>query len=131
MFAFGDQMQGRDRLWVLLIIVVPALLMVSTIRFRSFRSLLSKDHLGLTAAILVVVAVGLVLVPGPTGLVLAYGYVLTCPIGWLTAPLRRRWFGPGTVAPPRRPMPSVLLPIADPEPADEDELLLDGDDPAR
>ena len=36
-FAFGDQMEGRDRLWVLLILAVPALLMVSTIRFRSFR----------------------------------------------------------------------------------------------
>jgi hypothetical protein len=40
-FAFGDQMQGRERLWVLLIVAVPALLMVSTIRFRSFRSLVS------------------------------------------------------------------------------------------
>ena len=40
-FAFGDQMQGRDRLWVLLVVVVPALLMVSNIRFRSFRSLVS------------------------------------------------------------------------------------------
>ena len=40
-FAFGDQMQGRDRLWVLLVVVVPALLMVSNVRFRSFRSLVS------------------------------------------------------------------------------------------
>src|SRR4051794_6762269 len=40
-FAFGDQMQGRDRLWVLLIVAVPALLMVSRIKFRSFRSLVS------------------------------------------------------------------------------------------
>src|ERR687889_1635438 len=40
-FAFGDQMHGRERLWVALIVAVPALLMVSTIRFRSFRSLVS------------------------------------------------------------------------------------------
>ena len=40
-FAFGEHMEGRDRLWVLLIIVLPALLMVSNIRFRSFRSLVS------------------------------------------------------------------------------------------
>ena len=40
-FAFGDQMQGRDRLWVLLVVVVPALLMVSNVRYRSFRSLVS------------------------------------------------------------------------------------------
>jgi CDP-diacylglycerol--serine O-phosphatidyltransferase len=40
-FAFGDQMQGRDRLWVLLVMAVPALLMVSNVRYRSFRSLVS------------------------------------------------------------------------------------------
>ena len=40
-FAFDDQMQGRDRLWVLLVMVVPALLMVSNVRSRSFRSLVS------------------------------------------------------------------------------------------
>src|ERR1700712_4012792 len=38
-FAFGHAMQGRDRLWVLLVIVVPAVLMVTNVRFRSFRSL--------------------------------------------------------------------------------------------
>jgi CDP-diacylglycerol--serine O-phosphatidyltransferase len=110
--------------------ILPAALMATSFRFRSFRSLLSRDHLALTGALVAIVVVGLVLVPGPTGLVLAYGYVLTCPLGWLTAPLRRRWFGPDAVAPPRRRMPSVLLPIADPEVADEEEPLVDGDDGA-
>ena len=58
-FAFADQMQGRDRLWVLLVVVVPALLMVSNIRFRSFRSLVSpksgKPYGLVAAAVLVVV----------------------------------------------------------------------------
>ena len=57
-FAFGDQMQGRDRLWVLLIVVVPALLMVTNIRFRSFRSLVSPKSgkpYGLIAAAVVLV----------------------------------------------------------------------------
>ena len=65
-FAFGDQMQGRDRLWVLLVVVVPALLMVSNIRFRSFRSLVSPKSgrpYGLIA-LAVVLVVGFALVPG-------------------------------------------------------------------
>ena len=77
-FAFGDQMQGRDRLWVLLIIVVPALLMVSNIRFRSFRSLVSPKSgkpYGLIA-LAVVLVVGFALTPVWTGIALAYGYLL-------------------------------------------------------
>jgi CDP-diacylglycerol--serine O-phosphatidyltransferase len=37
----------------------------------------------------------------------------------LTAPLRERWLGPDSVAPPRRRMPSVFLPLDDDE-ADSD-----------
>ena len=77
-FAFGDQMQGRDRLWVLLVVVVPALLMVSNVRFRSFRSLVSPKSgkpYGLIA-LAVVLVVGFVLVPTITGVALAYGYLL-------------------------------------------------------
>ena len=51
--------------------------------------------------------------PGLTSLVVAYGYVLTAPLGVLTAPLRERWLGPDSVAPPRRRMPSVFLPLDD------------------
>jgi CDP-diacylglycerol--serine O-phosphatidyltransferase len=99
--------------------VLPAVLMVTSFRFRSFRSLLSTDNLWVTGAIVVLVLVALAVQPGPTGVVLAYGYVLTAPLGWLTAPLRRRWLGPEWVAPPRTKMPSVFLPIA--EEADEAE----------
>src|SRR4051795_4895680 len=90
-FAFGEQMQGRDRLWVLLIVAVPALLMVSTVRFRSFRSLVSPKSgrpYGLIAAALAVV-VGFALVPVVTGCVLAYGYLLAPVLVPLLSPLGR------------------------------------------
>ncbi|WP_029432741.1 CDP-diacylglycerol--serine O-phosphatidyltransferase [Blastococcus sp. URHD0036] len=90
-FAFGDQMQGRDRLWVLLIVAVPAVLMVSTVRFRSFRSLVSPKSgrpYGLVAAAVVVV-VGLATVPVVTGCVLAYGYLLAPVLVPALSPLAR------------------------------------------
>jgi CDP-diacylglycerol---serine O-phosphatidyltransferase len=90
-FAFGAQMQGRDRLWVLLIVAVPAVLMVSTVRFRSFRSLVSPKSgrpYGLVAAVLVLV-VGFALAPVVTGCVLAYGYLLAPVLVPLLAPLAR------------------------------------------
>ncbi len=106
---------GPWRAWFpMLVSLVPALLMVMTIRFRSFRSLLApttpQARLG-TAAVGLAIVVGLALTPGLTGLVVAYGYVLTAPFGVLTAPLRERFLGPESVAPPRRRIPSVFLPI--------------------
>jgi CDP-diacylglycerol--serine O-phosphatidyltransferase len=90
-FAFGAQMQGRDRLWVLLIVAVPALLMVSTVRFRSFRSLVSPKSgrpYGLVAAAIALVA-GFATVPVVTGCLLAYGYLLAPALNPLLTPLGR------------------------------------------
>jgi CDP-diacylglycerol--serine O-phosphatidyltransferase len=90
-FAFGDQMQGRDRLWVLLIVAVPAVLMVTNIRFRSFRSLVSPKSgkpYGLIA-MAVVLVVGFALVPTITGVVLAYGYLLAPLLLPVVSPLAR------------------------------------------
>ena len=90
-FAFGDQMQGRDHLWVLLIVVVPALLMISRIRFRSFRSLVSPKSCrpyGLVAAAVVLI-VGFATVPKITGVVLAYGYLLAPLLVPIVSPLGR------------------------------------------
>src|SRR4051812_7750163 len=90
-FGFGEQMQGRDRLWVLLVVVVPALLMVSNIRFRSFRSLVSpksRRPYGLIA-LAVVLVVGFVLVPTVTGVALAYGYLLAPLLLPVVAPLAK------------------------------------------
>src|SRR6476469_2250986 len=90
-FAFGDQMQGRDRLWVLLIVAVPALLMVSRIKFRSFRSLVSPKSgrpYGLIA-LAVVLVVGFALIPALTGIAVAYGYLLAPLLLPVVAPLSR------------------------------------------
>jgi CDP-diacylglycerol--serine O-phosphatidyltransferase len=77
-FGFGEHLEGRDRLWVLLVVAVPALLMVSNIRYRSFRSLVSPKSGRPYGLILMALAlvVGFALVPTITGLVLAYGYLL-------------------------------------------------------
>jgi CDP-diacylglycerol--serine O-phosphatidyltransferase len=90
-FAFGHQMQGRDRLWVLLIVAVPALLMVSTVRFRSFRSLVSpksRRPYGLVATAVLLV-VGFATVPVVTGCVLAYGYLFAPLLLPVVSPLGR------------------------------------------
>jgi CDP-diacylglycerol--serine O-phosphatidyltransferase len=99
---------------------VPAVLMVTSIRFRSFRNLLSPTgRAGWVTTVLagLAIVVGLLLAPGVTGLVLAYGYILQAPLGVLTAPLRERLLGPSSVAPRRERMPSVFLP--DPDAADD------------
>jgi CDP-diacylglycerol---serine O-phosphatidyltransferase len=90
-FAFGDHMEGRDRLWVLLVVVVPALLMVTNIRFRSFRSLVSPKSgrpYGLIAMALLLV-VGFATVPVVTGIALAYGYLLAPILIPIVSPLAR------------------------------------------
>ena len=88
-FAFGHAMQGRDRLWVLLVIVVPAVLMVTNVRFRSFRSLVSPKSgrpYGLVVLGIVLV-VGFVFVPTITGVALAYGYLLAPILLPMVSPL--------------------------------------------
>ena len=90
-FAFGDSMQGRDRLWVLLVVALPAVLMVTNIRFRSFRSLVSPKSgrpYGLIAAAVLLV-VGVAVAPVVTGLILAYGYLLAPILVPVLAPLGR------------------------------------------
>ena len=64
--------------------IVPALLMVTTVRFRSFRGLLSprtSQARATTAVLAVALVVGLVLDPATTGLVVACAYLLTAPLG--------------------------------------------------
>ncbi len=98
--------------------VVPALLMVTTVRFRSFRGLLSprtSQARATTAVLALALVAGLVLDPATTGLVVACAYLLTAPLGVLTAPMRARVFGPQAVAPPRHRLQSVFLPITEDE----------------
>ncbi len=118
-FALESPKLGPHRLSFLLpviVSVVPALLMVTTIRFRSFRSLLaptSRHAWFTTIAVALSIVIGLVLAPGLTGMVIAYSYVLQAPLGVLTAPLRERLFGPASVAPPRARLRSVFLGVID------------------
>ena len=90
-FAFGDQMQGRDRLWVLLVMAVPALLMVSNVRYRSFRSLVSPRSgkpYG-PVAVTVVLVVALAVAPVVTAITLAYGYLFAPVLVPVLSPLGR------------------------------------------
>jgi len=90
-YAFADLMQGRDRLWVLIVVLLPALLMISNVRYRSFRSLVSPKSgrpYGLLVTVLVV-AVGLVLVPTVTCCVVAYSYLFSPLFIPLLSPLAR------------------------------------------
>jgi len=113
---------GPWRAWFPLVVsVVPALLMVMTVRFRSFRNLLAPQTRGArftTAAVVVAILVGLALAPGLTAVVVAYGYVLTAPVGVLSAPLRERLLGAESIAPPRTRMPSVFLPLEEDDEVD-------------
>lgn len=99
--------------------VIPALLMVTTVRFRSFRGLLSPRDTksGVVTTVLAVALVaGLVLDASATGLVVACAYLLTAPLGLMTAGPRARIFGSQSVAPPRTRLQSVFLPIIDDAP---------------
>lgn len=105
-----------------IISVVPALLMVSTVRYRSFRDLVTprtQQARVVTGLVGVAFVAGLALAAAPTMLVVAYTYVLTAPLGVLTKPVRRRLFGPDSVAPPRQRQQSVFLPVTEDEEDDD------------
>ncbi len=105
--------------WVLVpvaVSVIPALLMVTTVRFRSFRGLLSpktRQTRVVTTILSSALVVGLVVDASITGLVVACAYLLTAPLGILTAGPRARIFGEQAVAPPRTRMQSVFLPLTE------------------
>lgn len=122
---------GQVALLPVIVAILPALLMITSVRFRSFRNLLSPTTPGarLTTGVLVLAVVsGLLLAPAQTLVVIAYGYVLSAPLGVLTAPLRERVFGPDAVAPPRYRARSVFLPDPDADLDRGTDLQLDGSD---
>ena len=110
-FAYDGDFAGWHRFGPVALAVIPAALMASSFRFTSFRWLASprRDRIWVTVVAVVALVAGLVFVPVGTALVIAYTYVALAPLGWLTAPLRRRWFGPDSVAPPRHHLPSVFF----------------------
>jgi len=111
-----------------IISLVPAALMVSTVRYRSFRDLVTprtRQARVTTGLVAIAFFTGLALAPASTMLVVAYSYVLTAPLGVLTRGLRRRVFGPESVAPPRQRQQSVFLPVHEDDEEDEDDQPLD------
>jgi CDP-diacylglycerol--serine O-phosphatidyltransferase len=117
-FALGGPDAGPWMLVPVAVSVVPALLMITTVRFRSFRGLLAprtSQARAITAVLGLALVVGLVVDAAATVLVVACTYLLTAPLGVLTAPLRARVFGAQAVAPPRTRLQSVFLPITDDE----------------
>ncbi len=78
-------------LTTLLVVIVPAFLMVSTIRFRSFKTFdlqARRPH-----QVLILVALALIAVathPKPVLVLLAYSYLLSGLLGWTLGRLKRR-----------------------------------------
>ena len=115
-FALGSPDAGPWMLVPVGVSVIPALLMITTVRFRSFRGLLSprtSQARAVTTVLALALVVGLVLDPATTVLVMACAYLLTAPMGVVTASPRARIFGAQAVAPPRHRTQSVFLPITD------------------
>ena len=81
----------REALPALVMVLVPAVLMVSTIRFRSFKTLDSRARRPYT--VLIFVAAGIVLIathPQAVLVVIAYGYLASGFIGLALTRLRHR-----------------------------------------
>lgn len=118
-FLFDAPFEGWRQLIPATAGTLAAVLMVTSYRFMSFRTLVTPHGktVYLSGGLLLLLVLGLATQPALTGALVAYGYVLVCPLGWLTAPVRRRLLGPDSVAPPRYKLPSVLFP----EGSDTDE----------
>lgn len=95
-FAFSAPLPSDGRMWALLVLLVPAVLMVTSIKFRSFRSLVTPGgrpyHL---IGLMILLAVGFSTYPEITGLVLAYGYLTLPLLSALVSPLHRQTHSPG------------------------------------
>jgi CDP-diacylglycerol--serine O-phosphatidyltransferase len=91
-YAFPDGLvDQRGALLVLAMVIVPALLMVSTVRYRSFKSIdlgTRRSFRGLLLMALVIAAIATH--PQITLLVVAYGYLASGLLGWAWGRLGRR-----------------------------------------
>jgi len=76
-FAFPAPVTDGQRFVAVLVVAVPALLMISSIKYRSFRSLISPKSRKPYGLVLFTVAltVGFVINPAITGCVVAYSYL--------------------------------------------------------
>ncbi len=88
----------HEAVLALAMVIVPALLMVSTIRFRSFKSIGSKTRRPYRVLILFAVFIALLVTHPELMLVtLAYGYLFSAFVGLAWTRLRRRPTEPSTI----------------------------------
>ena len=91
-YAWPYSLGGYPRAAVAIgVVLVPAILMVTNVRFRSFRSLVNPKSgrpYGLIATAILLV-IGFALWPVVTGIVLAYGYLLAPLLLPVVAPLSK------------------------------------------
>jgi CDP-diacylglycerol--serine O-phosphatidyltransferase len=90
-FMWPSALRGWPQAFGLAVVLVPAALMVSTIRFRSFKTLnigWAPSYVG--PLLFAVLLTAIVLKPEYTLLALAYGYLLSAGVGQLVTRLRSR-----------------------------------------
>ena len=75
-------------------VLVPAMLMVSTIRFRSFKTIDMGERRGYQVLIFLAALIALIVTyPHEVLLIMAYGYLASAFVGLALHKLRRRSFG--------------------------------------
>jgi CDP-diacylglycerol---serine O-phosphatidyltransferase len=90
LFPFGPD-DSQTALLAVPMVVIPALLMVSTIRFRSVKAIEVGWHRSYLALFLAAIALALVAShPRLALVVLAYGYMFAALVGWVIMKLRKR-----------------------------------------
>ncbi len=91
-YAYPTKLESyASELPVLALVLVPAFLMVSTIRFRSFKDLdLSRPRSYTVLILLAAILAAITSHPRWVLVVLAYGYLLSAFIEWATNRIRRR-----------------------------------------
>ena len=100
-FAYPAGLQGvREAILALTVVVVPAALMVSRIRFRNFSALTPKRrHSYLTLLGIAAVMAAIAIHPQLILIVMAYTYLLSGPFGLVVSRARRRVPSGATAAP--------------------------------
>jgi CDP-diacylglycerol--serine O-phosphatidyltransferase len=113
-FAFPSGFSGPwEAAAVLTIVIVPAVLMVSTIRFRSFKTLdLQTRRSSPVLFLLALFLAALAAQPEIVLLVLAYGYLASAFIGLAWSRWRRRPEVPDAAVPDEQPADEAQAPDA-------------------
>jgi CDP-diacylglycerol--serine O-phosphatidyltransferase len=94
-FYYPVGLQTRPEAWLgVILVLVPALLMVSTIRFYSFKTLDLRERRRYTVLIAFAAFLALIVAfPHEVLLIMAYGYLLSGPVGIAINRFRHRAHG--------------------------------------